>query len=157
MGQPDPTPDPAPNPAPGLEPASPAATAVPSPEAASWQFRTEDAPSPSLAPLPENLSWSAAEFIEHQKSPTWYALLILAGAAAAALDYFATKDKISTGIILFAAITFGVFAAPQATDAGLQRESQRSADRGEIVRVPGLQDVFHRRGGRHREHRLHAA
>src|ERR1700761_7212049 len=45
-----------------------------------WQY-TQEAASGSgsgLSPLPDEVSWSAAEFIEHQKSAGWYGLLFLA-------------------------------------------------------------------------------
>jgi hypothetical protein len=78
-----------------------------------WQFhQEEDVAVPQHdGPLPENVSWTAAQFTEHEKSFGWYGALLLGGAAAAALIYFLTKDKITTGVIIFAVIAFGVFAS----------------------------------------------
>ncbi len=91
-----------------------------------WQFRNETAatvnePIPDAYEQPaeagtidiEGLDWTAAEFIAHAKSPSWYGLLALGGTAAAALIYILTKDKISTGIVILAAAALGFFAARQ--------------------------------------------
>ncbi len=59
----------------------------------------------------EVVSWSAVEFIAHNKSVGWYTTLVLVTAAISALVFFVTKDKISTSIIIFVAIIFGITAA----------------------------------------------
>jgi len=68
-----------------------------------------------------SLSWTASEFVEHEKTAGWYGLLALVGVVLAAVVYFLTKDKITTGIILFAAIALGVFGArkPRSQQYGL--------------------------------------
>ncbi|MGH7236958.1 MAG: hypothetical protein ACREGF_00290 [Candidatus Saccharimonadales bacterium] len=93
--------------------------------AAPWQFNQENA-APStdqtadpyqerIPPKPEPatseaISWSASEFIAHQKSPVWYIGLGAAAIALAALTYLITRDKISTGVIPVVAVMFGAFA-----------------------------------------------
>jgi hypothetical protein len=59
----------------------------------------------------EVISWTASEFIAHEKSASWY--LGLAGAAVllAAIIYLFTKDYISSGVVLFGAFLLGVMAA----------------------------------------------
>ena len=71
------------------------------------------APQNPAAPseVPDEISWTASEFILHEKSPAWYGMAALAGAVGAALVYWLTKDKITTFIILLAAISLAVFAA----------------------------------------------
>jgi hypothetical protein len=59
----------------------------------------------------EAVSWSGSEFIEHHKSFSWYAMLGLVTIAVAAVVFLATRDKISTGMIIFAAIILGFAAA----------------------------------------------
>ena len=59
----------------------------------------------------DDLSWTASEFIAHEKSAGWYGVLALGGVLLAAAIYWFTKDAITAGIILFAAIALGVFAA----------------------------------------------
>ena len=92
--------------------------------AAGWQFRPETPTATTSTagafeplesstdkPLPAEITWTASEFIAHEKSPAWYARLALAGIILAAVIYFITKDKITTGIVLLCAIALGVFAA----------------------------------------------
>lgn len=89
------------------------------PEPASWQFTSEtSAPhetatkhTPSLHPdATQSLTWTASEFIAHEKSGQWYAVLALVGIVGTAVMYLLTKDKISAGITLFVAVAFGAFA-----------------------------------------------
>lgn len=110
-----PTPDTStpPTAAPAPAPQPPVQPTVPQQEPAAWQFRQEDAALPAYGdtPLPDSLNWTASEFIEHQKSPLWYLLLAILGVAAATILYLVVHDKISTGIILLAALFFGLYAA----------------------------------------------
>jgi hypothetical protein len=48
--------------------------------------------------------------VEHKKSLGWYVILALAAVVVAVIVLFLTKDKISTGVIILAAILFGVYA-----------------------------------------------
>lgn len=108
----------------------PPPTPLPDPKAteevanAGWQFRSEAAgassqqipsglepPISADADVPDGLSWTASEFITHEKSVGWYGLLAATAIVAAVLVYLVTKDKISTGIVILAAIALGVFAA----------------------------------------------
>lgn len=59
----------------------------------------------------DNVTWTASEFIAHQKSIGWYAMLALVVAVLALLVYVITKDKISTGVVIIAGIVFGISAA----------------------------------------------
>src|SRR5665213_4576824 len=54
--------------------------------------------------------WSASEFIEHSKSVGWYLLLMLGTAILAGLCYLLTHDKITTAVIIVAAVFFGFYA-----------------------------------------------
>lgn len=90
-----------------------------------WQFEPSDtltpgakhSPAPSVPahtahmPHEQGVAWSASEFIAHQKSFGWYALLVVVAAAVAALVYLLTKDKISTGAVIFVAMILGITAA----------------------------------------------
>lgn len=88
-----------------------------------WQYKPdgstdnpETVPNEGLnaPPLPGNgpseVSWTASEFVAHQKSFGWYAMLALAGAALAAIVYLLTSDAITAAIIVIVALIFG-FAA----------------------------------------------
>lgn len=121
---PEPTPEPAPIPdessqsAAASEPASlpqpdqPAGPAANAPDTG-WQFTPEanSAPAQSAVPQPlDDLNWTASEFIAHDKGASWYAMLAIGAIVVAVLIYLITKDKITTGIIVFVAVVFGAFA-----------------------------------------------
>jgi hypothetical protein len=57
------------------------------------------------------LSWVGEEFVAHDKNARWFIVLGGAGLLVTLVIYLATKDKFTTGIIIFTAIAFGLFAA----------------------------------------------
>jgi hypothetical protein len=93
--------------------------AAPSPppnEQHQWQFKPEDtAPhdsgQPSQAVNVEAVSWTASEYIAHQKGAVWYGILAAGTLVGTVLVYLVTRDKISAGTIAVVAIILGVFAA----------------------------------------------
>lgn len=78
-----------------------------------WQFRPEDTTNvPSALSPGEEVSWTASEFIAHEKSASWYGLLALGAVVIIVLTYFVSgHDMISTITILLVAVVFGMFAA----------------------------------------------
>ncbi len=62
---------------------------------------------------PQSIVWTASEFIAHAKSFGWYAALAVAAAVAAALIFLLTRDPVSTGVILVAALILGIYAGHQ--------------------------------------------
>jgi len=111
--EPRPDPDPAPPPAP-----IPDTTAVP-PEPSLYRPEAQPVASQPLQSDPastgqgaaDDISWTAAEFVAHEKGAGWYALLIVIGLAIASVAYFLIKDLISTITIILAMIMLGVYAA----------------------------------------------
>ncbi len=65
--------------------------------------------SPAL-PDANTIEWTASEYIAHQKNFSWYLGLTVATIVVAGIIYLITKDKISTGFVLFAGIVVGVIA-----------------------------------------------
>jgi hypothetical protein len=57
------------------------------------------------------ISWTASEFVAHDKSAGWYTLLIFGAAVFAAVVYLVTRDVISTGVVLVAAIILAVYGS----------------------------------------------
>lgn len=58
-----------------------------------------------------SISWTASEYIAHQKSGKWYGLLALGTVLLAALAYFITGgDIVSVVVIVVVAIVFGGYA-----------------------------------------------
>lgn len=86
----------------------------------SWQFNPSDADAQvpneqheavaQAVTNTESVSWTASEFVAHEKGISWYAALVVCALVLLVLVYVVTKDKITTGIILFTAIAFGVYA-----------------------------------------------
>lgn len=56
----------------------------------------------------EAVSWTASEFVAHEKSAGWYGGLAAVAAIVAALIYLLTRDIISTVVVLVCAGAFGV-------------------------------------------------
>lgn len=75
----------------------------------------------------EAITWTASEFIAHSKSFGWYAVLALVAVAMAALIFFLTKDKVSAGVIIVAALMFGIYAGYK------PRELQYRLDQGGLT------------------------
>jgi len=57
------------------------------------------------------ISWTASEYIEHDKSASWYGWFCLAAAAVIGGIYVLTRDLFSVILLSFLAVVFGVFAA----------------------------------------------
>ena len=60
---------------------------------------------------PNAITWSASEFIAHEKSSGWYAALMLAAVAFAALVYLVSRDIVSVIVILVAALLLAVYGS----------------------------------------------
>jgi hypothetical protein len=81
-----------------------------------WQFNPEENQAPAGAqqadePANEQVSWTASEYIAHEKSLGWFVLLGLFTVGLAGLVYLVTRDRMSTGVIFVIAVLFGAFAA----------------------------------------------
>lgn len=89
------------------------------PPDANWAFNADDTTSAGMAqaPAPQShqteVSWSASEYIAHQKSSGWYVALGLGSVVAAALVWLVTKDIVSASVIVIVSVMFGIFAARQ--------------------------------------------
>jgi hypothetical protein len=59
----------------------------------------------------DQITWTASEYIAHEKTAGWY--MVLAGAAAvlAALIYLFTRDVISPAVVIVSALLLGVYGA----------------------------------------------
>jgi uncharacterized membrane protein len=62
-------------------------------------------------PAAGSVSWTASEFIAHDKSSGWYLGLAIAAVVGAILIFLITKDAVSVAVIVVAAIVFGVYGA----------------------------------------------
>jgi hypothetical protein len=59
------------------------------------------------------VTWTASEFIAHEKSSSWYAALAGGALAAAILAYLVTKDMVTSAVIIVAGVMLGVYGSHQ--------------------------------------------
>ena len=61
----------------------------------------------------DTITWTASEFIAHNKTPDWYVKLVLATLLIAGLIFLLTRDVISTAVIVIAGIAMVAYGARQ--------------------------------------------
>ena len=97
----------------------------PKAEPPKWQYQSGNlAPAAGFGetPAPEQpddnkpkaqdaISWSASEFVHHEKASSWYIYVVIAALVLATAIYFLTKDIFSVVVIALVGIVFGVFGA----------------------------------------------
>lgn len=94
------------------EPAAQPTPASTEPDTAAAQpIRNSDDPLPQPQDNQGVISWTASEFIAHDKSASWYGALALGALLLAALVFLLTKDKISTGVVIVAGLALGIYGA----------------------------------------------
>lgn len=79
---------------------------------ANWQFNPADSTPPALTP--ENsapITWTASEYVSHDKNILWFLYVIIAVVATAGLIYLITRELISSLAIFVVGIAFSAFAA----------------------------------------------
>ena|SRR5687767_8572611 len=62
---------------------------------------------------PEAVTWTASEFISHEKSTSWYTGLIVVTILTSAIIYLITRDFISVAVVIVAALMFAVYGSHQ--------------------------------------------
>ncbi len=106
------------------EPEAPKTVQPPAP----WQFKNEtvaaDATVARNRGNQEPVSWTASEFIAHRKSPRWYGMLAVAAIVMAAIVYALTRDKVSTAVVMVAAVVLGFYAARQPRELDYQLDDR---------------------------------
>jgi hypothetical protein len=89
-----------------------------------WQYQSDDGdgspvgevvegtetPQPRMQGKKASISWTASEFIDHQKSASWYISVLASGLVVAALLFLITRDKITGGVIVFVTVLFAYYA-----------------------------------------------
>ncbi len=80
-------------------------------QASGWQYKADSSTSPSVF-SDKTTSWTALEFIYHEKNQLWYVKLISIAVIVAIITYLLTgKDAVSGSIVLLVAVVFAVLAA----------------------------------------------
>lgn len=99
---------------PGTDKPSAAETAVPptQPEATPQPIQLEQATDePGIKIEAPTVSWTASEYVSHEKGASWFVMVALALVVAAVLAYVLTKDIVAVVVIAITGVTFGVFSA----------------------------------------------
>ncbi|HVX57964.1 MAG TPA: hypothetical protein VHA37_09660 [Candidatus Saccharimonadales bacterium] len=96
-------------------PPAPAGPPTPPPAPAATSKSLAATPSPAAVPDddPDAITWTASEFIAHAKSFGWYAALAAAALAFAAVVFLISRDFISVGVVIVAALLLGIYAGHQ--------------------------------------------
>lgn len=68
----------------------------------------------------QTVSWTASEFIAHQKTAGWYGILAVVSLILAVSIYLLTKDFITTGFVIFGAAILGYYASRQPRELNYQ-------------------------------------
>lgn len=118
-------------PAPPLTPTTPAQpqqiptpappSALPEQQNAGWQFNEEDNTYDDQFSAPQQtpaVSWTASEYVAHDKNTGWYLSVVGASVVVAAVVYLITRDYISPVVVVVLGIAFAAFGArkPQVLD-----------------------------------------
>lgn len=106
------SPAPAPQSGAALAPAPPAAASS-GQEANPPQAEAEAETGPAQPSSADSISWTASEFVAHDKTASWHGLVVLAAIVLAALVFLLTKDKISTGAIVVVGVVLSFYGARQ--------------------------------------------
>lgn len=112
-GAASPPPTPSPQTPPPTGPPEAPAAAVVAPEAGG----AAAAETPQVAPAvqadddPQAITWSASEFVAHDKSFGWYVALTAGAVALAALLYLITRDFVSVTVVIIAALLLGIYGS----------------------------------------------
>lgn len=89
--------------------------------------------STAVAPKEDDgsITWTASEFIAHQKTLVWYVVLLIGAVVLAGLSFILTKDKTTAIAIVVAALLLMVGAAkkPRELDYRLDKDGLRVADK----------------------------
>jgi hypothetical protein len=92
------------------EPAEPGVVVAPEGETAAGPLPA--APPPETVQGDDNsISWTASEYVAHDKSPGWYLALMIGAAGLSVLIYLMTHDFISVGVVLISALLIGSYGS----------------------------------------------
>jgi hypothetical protein len=116
-----------PAPAPPTEPVQP--TTAPAPDVPEAPAPAEEAPEPPEQPQPDepappeddqpadggdrSVTWTASEFVAHDKSAGWYISLLAGTLLLAVLFFFLTKSLVTVAVVVVSGLLLGIYGARQ--------------------------------------------
>ena len=121
-------------PTPQVAPVAPAPVSQQQPSQPAWNPSSEEKPSTPAQPLSDDdseVSWSASEFIAHDKTASWYIILFFSAVIVTAGTFLLTRDYITSGMILVAALLFGIMGArkPRELDYRVSQDGIRMGNK----------------------------
>lgn len=84
---------------------------TPEAPASTWQYGDSGTDSQSQSLDMPVVSWSASEYIEHDKQATWFIALGMFAIVCCAIIYLLTQDTVTTGAVGIAIVLFGITAS----------------------------------------------
>lgn len=76
---------------------------------AGWKYTSSSKSAPAATDI-ETISWTASEYIDHNRGAGWYLLLFLSTGLLSAGIYLLTKDYFATTVIIIAGIVLLIFS-----------------------------------------------
>jgi hypothetical protein len=74
--------------------------------------------------VPEGLTWTASEFIAHDKSAGWHMGLIAASVVAAIILWFITRDVVTSIVVIVAGSVLSLYGARRPGELQYQLDNQ---------------------------------
>lgn len=123
-GPPPPIPQQPQAPPPAPQPSvTPSQSAVPEPELSVTEDDDDGGDEGEDDEQEESITWTASEFVAHDKSSSWYLMLAGGTILVAALVFLITRDKVSTSVVVVAGVLMGIYGAhrPRQLEYSLDR------------------------------------
>ncbi len=78
-----------------------------------------------------SITWTASEFIQHQKGPIWYVVLFVVTFIIAFLFWLLTKDLMTAAVIVLAMVILAIWAAkkPREIEYRIDKDGLHIADK----------------------------
>lgn len=87
-------------------------------------FYNADEPEQIQPSGPAEITWTASEFMAHEKSASWYTGLAAVAAMGCIVIYLITKDFLSVAVIVVGALVFGYYASHRPRELGYRLDQR---------------------------------
>lgn len=90
-----------------------------------WNYIAGTAQNTGLPTDPKPISWTASEFIDHEKPASWFMAVAGIAILLAGLVYLITRDFINAGVVIVVAVLFAASGArrPRTLEYGLSNQA----------------------------------
>lgn len=108
--------------------AQPESSQLNSDNVSNWQYKDQEAKVDTYKSNDDlSITWTASEYIAHDKTISWYLSVIAASLMVAAIVYLITQDKISFVVVTVLGLAFAAFGArkPQVLQYSIDKSGVR--------------------------------